>query len=332
MKAKFCVNGKNLLYDYLQERNIPFNKCGKLIVATNEDEVLYLDVIRSRALANNVNDLSMLDGKDVSKLEPEIKCLKAILSPSTGIFDSSSYVQNLLSDIEQNNGTIVYNCTVNSIKKEKSNNLFQISSNQGDIECDILINAAGLNAPQIIKNIDQYPSHPTQYYSKGNYFKLTGHNRPNFQRLVYPVPSKGGLGIHLTIDMNFNVKFGPDSEWLSNGSDSNDNNDDNKYIFNEPPPLTSFNVNEERSKLFYDSIKQYYPSIPENSLIPDFASIRPKIHGPNSKIDSDFIIETKEHHNIDNLICLYGIESPGLTSSLYIGQYVKNLIVQELTH
>lgn len=318
-----------LLYDYLDSRKIPYNKCGKLIVATNDDEVLSLNNIMKQAQNNNVNDLLLLDSNDVNKLEPEITCKKAILSPSTGVFDSSTYVQHLVNDIETNNGNIIYNCSVNNINQNNSNNLFEIITNQGSIVADIVVNAAGMHAPMIASKINVYPKEniPKQFYSKGNYFKIQNGNQPKFKRLVYPVPSNGGLGIHATIDMNNDIKFGPDSEWLMPKTSShNDNIIDSQYIFTEPPAMTEFQVNSDRSLIFDYNIRKYWPLLSHNSLVPDFAGIRPCLCGPSSK-EFDFIIETKSHHNIKNLINLYGISSPGLTSSLAIGHHIKNILL-----
>ena len=329
LKAKFCVEGKKLLYEYLKERKIPFNKCGKLLVATNDNEVNYLEKIMKRAQANGVNDLSIIDSYEVSKLEPEVKCSQAILSPSTGVFDSSTYVQNLVADIENYNGNVIYNCSVDKIKKNK--NLFEILTNQGTIECDIVINASGMHAPLIASKTDQYPTHliPKQFYSKGNYFKIENGQKPNFKRLVYPIPNNGGgLGIHLTIDFQNNVRFGPDSEWLMPITSHTDSDlIDHQYIFHEPPSMSAFQVSAERSTLFYDEIKKYWPMVSETNLVPDFAGIRPMLCGPSGTTNDDFLIETKSQHNIENLINLYGITSPGLTSSLAIGNHVKNYLI-----
>jgi L-2-hydroxyglutarate oxidase LhgO len=283
-----------------------------------------------RAKINGVNDLSLLNSNDVHKLEPDINCIKAILSPATGVFDSSIYVQNLVSDIESNHGNLIYNCNVDRIIKNDSN-LFEILTNQGSIESDIVINAAGMYAPYLASKIDQYPIKriPKQYYSKGNYFKIENGKKPTFKRLIYPIPSNGGLGIHATIDMNNNVKFGPDSEWLIPTTPYHDQDSiDHEYIFTEPPPISSFQVDIERSKLFYEAIKKYWPAISEShhSLTPDFSGIRPQLCGPSSKVDFDFVIESESHHNIKNLINLYGIASPGLTSSLAISRYVKQIL------
>jgi L-2-hydroxyglutarate oxidase LhgO len=275
--------------------------------------------------------LCILDSNEVSKLEPGIKCIKAILSPSTGVFDSSIYVQNLVADIENNNGNIIFNCTVASIKKNK-NSTFEILTNQGSIESNIVVNAAGMHAPYLASKIEQYPLHliPKQFYSKGNYFKIE--NNKAFKRLVYPIPSNGGLGIHATIDVDNNVKFGPDSEWLIPTSPSQADKDliDHQYIFNEPPPTSAFQVNTDRSKLFYNEIKKYWPAISDKELVPDFAGIRPMLCGPSGTTIDDFVIETKSHHHCDNLINLYGIASPGLTSSLAIGNHVKNILFDNL--
>ena len=347
LKAKLCVKGKRLLYDYLTERSIPFKQCGKLIVATTEIALLELHTIREKALRNGVTDLCILDPISVRSLEPEIHCLAALYSPSTGIIDSHTYMLNLLADAENAGASLIPNCTVNSgmCSSQTLNNnhhhRITLITNQGVIQTKTLINAGGLYSIDIIKKIDGFPKNliPTAYFAKGNYFKLNGSLKP-FSRLIYPIPEMGGLGVHATIDLHNNVRFGPDVEWLhedSNNEEKDAGNFESQSVninqntrINHSYVPNNYQVDPLRSVKFYDLIRRYYPNLPDNSLIPDYSGIRPKLSHPTKPTSTttvmnsdDFMIQSVEEHGVQGLVNLLGIESPGLTASLAIARYVN---------
>ncbi len=305
LKAQLCVQGKVLLYEYLSKRNIAHKNCGKLIVATTENQLDDLQSIDEKAKENGVFDLMHLSAKEAHEKEPALKCLRALYSPSTGILNAHEYFLSLLGEIEDNNGLCVLNTEVVSI--EKTNGHFEVATrSHGDyytIKSDILINAAGLHATRIAKSTQVLDGKyiPETLYAKGNYFSLTG--RSPFNHLVYPVPEKNGLGIHLTLDMQGTARFGPDVEWTK---------------------TINYQVDELRAELFYNEIVKYWSEINIKNLKPGYAGIRPKIYfsEEEKKAPQDFVIQTKNTHKIEGLINLFGIESPGLTSSLAIAKHV----------
>lgn len=341
LKANFCVRGKSLLYNYLESRRIPYNRCGKLIVACNNEEINTLETIKHRAQGNGVSDLRILDAEMVRSMEPSVVCKKALYSPSTGVFDSSSYMESLLGDAEERGARIVYNCEVLNVAVTSSTDTtpaFTIETTQGPISCDLLINSAGLQAIQVAKMIDKYPKEllPKQYFSKGNYFQLT--TAPPFRHLVYPLPSNGGLGVHATIDMGGRVKFGPDSQWIKRyiDHDVHGNSENFEDLYVHENGLTGkrikslYQVDSKRIEKFYSSIRSYYPGLPDDSLVPAYAGIRPKLCGPSDLNKGgiiDFVVDTPKNSGINGLVNLFGIESPGLTSSLALGEYVTTQLL-----
>ena len=306
LKAKLCVRGKELLYQYAAERSIDHQKCGKIIVATEDTQLSKLEDIHTKAKLNGVEDLQKLSATDCKLIEPDIQCAEALLSPSTGIFDSHSLMLSLQSDLENNGGSCVFLTSVQKISSEPGKIVLHVKSQEEDImiSAENLINSAGLNSVNIAKGIESFPTHclPTLRYAKGNYFSLTGKNP--FKRLVYPVPEEGGLGVHLTMDLSGRARFGPDFEWVN---------------------TVDYEVKAQRADHFYDSIRSYWPNLPDNSLVPDYAGIRPKIYWAEQK-EEDFVIQNVETHRIPGLINLFGIESPGLTSSLAIAEYVADML------
>ena len=339
MKAKLCVTGKRMLYDYCRDREIPYKKIGKLIVATNESQLKFdLRKIITHAERNGVDDLLLLTSDDVRQndFEPHIKCHGAIYSPSTGIVNSHEFMSNLLLDA-QKNGSIL--ALQSPVEEGRISNNHDYNNKNGKqklmlkvcgmhLLCDTVINCAGLYANHLaskiftsIRNdgnnnyVANVPNSRPQFYAKGNYFKLEGQRAP-FRHLVYPVPEKGGLGIHSTIDLSGAVKFGPDVEWI------------HKSVTN--PSDIDLTVTPSRSETFYSEIRKYWPDLQDGSLVPDYAGIRPKLghildDKNGERIYSDFLIQTKDDHRIDGFINLLGIESPGLTSSLAIAEYVAQL-------
>ncbi len=305
-KAEFCVAGKSALYHYVKERGLDYRRCGKLLVATNSDQVEKLTSIRTNAELNGVNDLVSLSKSDVVALEPECCCQSALLSPSTGIIDTHGLMLSLQGDIEAAGGMVILNARVTRTEA-KDDGLVLMVEAQGEnmsLQVRTMINSAGLAAPEIARSMTGYPQSlvPRQYYAKGNYFSLS--TKSPFNHLIYPVSDESaGLGIHLTLDLNGQARFGPDVEWV----------DDLDY-----------DVDSERAQVFYPAIRRYWPGLPDGSLLPGYAGIRPKIQAPGQPAE-DFMIQGPADHGIAGLVHLFGIESPGLTSSLAIGEYVSNI-------
>lgn len=311
LKATHCVTGKQALYRYCRERNIAHSRCGKLIVATTVEQLKRLEAIAGNARLNGVGDLSMLDASDVNTLEPELDCVGALLSPSTGIIDSHGFMLSLLGDAQSHGATLVNHAEVLSVdSKSDRQNAFTVTVDQDGVQLTLqtrfVINAAGLGAPAIADTISRLPASckPSPVYFKGNYFRLA--QRAPFKRLVYPVPETGGLGVHVTIDLSGMARFGPDVESA----------DDLNY-----------EVNPERSRLFYAAIRRYWPALPDESLEPDYAGIRPRILYQGTLFD-DFMIQDYSQHGLPGLINLFSIESPGLTASLAIA----DTVAQRLLH
>ena len=332
LKAKACVEGKQMLYDFAKSYNVGYNNCGKLIVANSSEEVQMLDSIVEKGRQNGVNDLKILNPSDVESIEPECRCMGAILSPSTGIIDSHALMQALQGDAEDAGAMIAFNCSVvggeilSSTGNGDSPPITQLTftqkegseSFQDQITCNNVINAAGLFAPYLASRIVNFPLHsvPKPHFAKGSYFSLEG--KSPFGMLVYPVPLKNtaGLGVHATIDMMGRTKFGPDVEWL----DSPDSMewDGSSDIFLEQK---AYNVDPERASSFYNEIRKYYPKLKDGTLVADYSGIRPKISGPGEAA-RDFEIYSPDEHGVAGHVHLYGIESPGLTSSLALAKYV----------
>ena len=312
LKSKFCINGKLSIYDYCKSRNIHFNNCGKLIVATRKEQLRNeIARIQDHATGNGVR-LEFLTPEQVQELEPNVTSVGALWSPSTAIIDSHSFMVSLLADAESNGATLALHSHVEGGSVEQGK--LQLTIDGMDLQCDILINAAGLWASEIAQKLHSEWRPPRQYFAKGNYFRLSGVGSP-FSRLVYPVPELNGLGLHATIDYSGNLtKFGPDVEWLHADTLPDD-------IDLKPSP--------DRADAFYSEVRKYWNAIPDNSLVPDYAGIRPKLHHPNVITTNgfvDFQIDGPESHKIPGLFHLFGIESPGLTSSIAIGEHIGNIV------
>ncbi len=309
-KARFCAHGRDLLYAYAQERSIPFRRCGKLIVATSAAEIPKLEQIMLAARKNNVHDLRLLARDDAMTMEPEISCHAALLSPSTGIVDVHAFLLCLLADTERAGGFLALQNTVSSAQVTKNGIVLEFNgSSTTRVIASHVVNAAGLAAQAVARAISGIPTEtiPNRYLAKGNYFSVSG--PAPFSRLIYPVPVAGGLGAHFTMNMAGNSLFGPDVEWLDPAR-------------SEDP---DYHVDSSRIGTFYNAIRKYWPGIDRRELIPAYAGIRSKITGPGAT-DSDFAIRTPDDHGIPGLACLYGIESPGLTSSLAIAAYVAQTL------
>jgi L-2-hydroxyglutarate oxidase LhgO len=300
LKTKLCVKGKEMLYTYANSHHIPHNRCGKLLVASNIDELPKLDTIQKSAIANGIHDLTHLSKADSFVLEPDIAAVEALLSPSSGIIDVHSYLVSMIGDIEDNGGMIAYNTNIKAIEKLPVG--FKIiMEDDYVITCDFLINAAGLGAQTLAAKIDALDKcHiPKLVMAKGHYFSYTG--RTNFKHLIYPLPNKGSLGLHLCLNTAGEVKFGPDINIVEH---------------------EEYDINPSIKTKFIESITKYFPKLDPKKLRPDYAGIRPKL----SKEGLDFCIQSTDTHGIEGLINLFGMESPGLTSSLAIGEYVKDKI------
>ena len=300
LKARLCVTGKVLLYRYCEERGITHRRCGKLLVATSDDQVPQLQSIIDKAAANGVDDLVLLSQRDAQLMEPDLACVAAIHSPSTGMVDSHALMLSLQGDMENAGGMVAFNTAVASAVVRQDG--IAIVTNDGtELLADHVVNCAGLHAPTLASRFDGLaPAHvPTAYFAKGNYFTLSG--RSPFTRLIYPVPQAAGLGVHLTLDLGGQAKFGPDVQWVESADD--------------------LLVDAKRGEAFYAEVRKYWPALPNGALQPGYAGIRPKISGANESA-RDFVIDGPATHGVKGLVNLFGIESPGLTSSLAIGDYV----------
>ena len=304
LKSKLCVEGNQLLYSYAKKFNVPFINTKKIIVANNQLQMEQVSKIKEQAEINGVEHLEVLDEKQVNQLEPLIKSVGGLLVPSTGIIDQYSLMQSYLGEFESNGGMISYNSLVKKISLNNKKFEIEVIDNKNIktiITCDYVINAAGIFASNVANTIDGLSKKyvPETYLAKGNYFTLN--KKLPITHLIYPVPEKISLGIHLTLEVDHSIKFGPDAEWVDDPND--------------------YSVNESLKSKFCYSINKYLPDISEDMLFPSYAGIRP-ITSKEDKAKRDFTISTVENHQIDNLINLYGIESPGLTSSLAIADYV----------
>lgn len=303
LKATLCTRGKALLYDYCHQHAIEHRKIGKIIVATSSAQVDELISIKTRAQNNGVNDLQTLTDAQVSALEPAITAHAGLLSPSTGILDSHGYMLSLLGSAESHGAMIAYNATVQQI--ELRNEGFKVRVSGEDtlqLSCNRLINAAGHGAC-MLGNATQTLAQqhvPEARYAKGNYFRLQG--KSPVSRLIYPVPEPGGLGVHITLDQAGQARFGPDVQWQDS---------------------LNYDVDAARALHFYDAIRRYWPELKDNTLVPDYAGVRPKIAFDNTLFE-DFVIQDAQTHGINGLVNLFGIESPGITSSLAIAEYVSS--------
>jgi L-2-hydroxyglutarate oxidase LhgO len=302
LKARMCVSGRALLYDFCEEYGIPYRRCGKLIVATSELQLGQLEKIQSLALGNGVR-LEFFSRSEALELEPQLACEGALHSPMTGIIDSHSYMLALLGQAEGRGATLVTDSTVTRMELDKGGVLIGINNEEPMLRANTVINSAGLHAPQVARLIEGFPAQhiPTGYFAKGNYFTLAG--RSPFERLVYPVPEPGGLGVHLTLDLAGRARFGPDVQWVER---------------------CDYKVEPQRAERFYSAIRAYWPDLREGSLQPAYAGIRPKINGPKDAA-ADFRVDGPETHGIPGVVNLFGIESPGLTASLALASHVAEL-------
>ncbi|WP_399677093.1 NAD(P)/FAD-dependent oxidoreductase [Xenophilus sp.] len=303
LKARLCVQGKEMLYAYAAERNLPHRRCGKLIVATAPAQAAALEDIVRKARANGVDDLQALDARQARALEPSLSCEAALLSPSTGIVDSHALMLALQGDLENAGGMLALKSPVaRAVCGPAGIDLVGVDGTQ--LRCRSVVNAAGLGAPALARRFDGLdPRHvPAAHWAKGSYFTLAG--RSPFSRLIYPVPEAAGLGVHLTLDLGGQAKFGPDVQWVDSPDD--------------------LEVDPSRADGFYAEVRKYWPALADGALQPGYAGIRPKISGPGEPA-RDFVIQGPAEHGVAGLVNLFGIESPGLTSSLAIAEFVARM-------
>lgn len=300
-----------MLYRFLAEARVPLHKCGKLVVATDEAEFAGMERLHVRAMDNGVEGVEVIGAEKVREMETELHSVGGLWSPETGIFDSHAYMLALIARIETAGGLIAYRAPVLSVEAGGGGFLLRIGGAEPvTIRVGRMVNSAGLSAPQLAGRIVGLEASfiPQQRLAKGTYFGLAG--RPPFRHLVYPVPVDGGLGVHATIDLGGCVRFGPDVEWLPEDAE---------------PDRVSYDVGMERESGFVAAIRRYWPGLPDGALFPDYAGCRPKLSGPGQPA-ADFMIQTEADHGLKGLVNLFGIESPGLTSSLAIGEYVGQIL------
>ena len=302
LKAKFCVAGKSLLYAYCEEKHIPFQRIGKLLIASGEDEAARLQAIRAQAQRNGVHDLVPLDASQVKEIEPAVTCTQALLSPSTGIIDSHALMVALQSDIEALQGHVLCNSEVSDVgAKDDGFHIRLESIDNEEFVCRTLINCAGHDA-QAIAGMIGCDNSPPQFLAKGHYFAYQGASP--FNHLIYPLPTDGGLGIHATNDLAGVARFGPDVSWVD---------------------ALDYDFDESRKDKFVQAIRRYFPSLDDAKLQSAYVGVRPKLAAAG-QADADFAIHGEAEHGVAELINLYGIDSPGLTSSMAIADHVQKLL------
>lgn len=304
LMARFCVAGRRKLYAFCREKGVPHVNCGKLIVATSREENAMLAGIQRRAEANGVEGMRVLTADEAINLEPNLVCTSALLSPSTGIVDSHRYMVALQGDAENAGAVVVCHSPV--LAARVSGRGMEVDVGGADpmtLRCRLLVNSAGLHAPGLARKFAGVPEDriPTAYYAKGNYFTLSG--RSPFSRLIYPVPVPGGLGVHLTVDLGGQARFGPDVEWIDE---------------------INYTVDPSRADSFYAAVRKYWPDLKDGALQPGYAGVRPKIV-PKGAPAQDFVIQGPQTHGVAGLINLFGIESPGLTASMAIADHVLDV-------
>ena len=302
LKARSCVAGRKRLYAYCEEHGVPHRRCGKLIVATSDSQKKELLSIKAKAHENGVPDVVEIPAQEAMRMEPALRCVAALHSPSTGIIDSHALMLAYQGDAEAAGAMLGLRSSFQKALVRDQG--FEIHVGETKIHAKTLVNSAGLRAPSVARLIEGYPAEkaPPELYAKGNYYSLVG--RSPFSRLVYPVPEPGGLGVHVTLDLAGQARFGPDVEWVSQ---------------------INYEVDPRRAERFYAAIRRYWPALPDGVLAPGYAGIRPKISGPDAPA-ADFVIQGPAAHGVPGLVNLFGIESPGLTASLALADDVAALL------
>jgi L-2-hydroxyglutarate oxidase LhgO len=304
-RAYHCPRGRRMLYDFCASHSAPHRKCGKLVVATNAAEMQRLEGILAQAKINGVEGVDIIDGAAAKRLEPHLACVAAMRSPETGVVDSHRYMLALQGDLEDHGGVVACNTPIERLRRTRGGWEVQFGgADPQSITVDAVVNSAGLGAQKLARATEGYPVErvPPLFLGKGSYFSFPG--RPVFSRLIYPVPIPGGLGVHVTLDMAGRMRFGPDVEWVGE---------------------ENYDVDPTRAAAFYARIRDYWPGLPDNGLVPDYSGIRPKLTGP-SEPAVDFMIDGPHQHGLPGLVHLFGIESPGLTSALSLAEDVTKAL------
>jgi L-2-hydroxyglutarate oxidase LhgO len=303
LKARACVAGRERLYAYCAERGVPHRRCGKLIVATDAAQEGELEAIRRKAHANGVTDVARISVAEARAMEPEIACVAALHSPSTGIIDSHALMLAYLGDAESAGAMLALKSPLEKGAVRRDGIELHVAGAEPLLARQV-VNCAGLRAPSLARRIEGYRPElaPPERYAKGNYYTLS--RKPPFSRLVYPVPEPGGLGVHVTLDLGGRARFGPDVEWVE---------------------AIDYRVDPARAARFYSAIRRYWPGLPDGALEPGYAGIRPKISGPGEAA-ADFTLQGPAQHGVPGLVHLYGIESPGLTASLALADHAAALL------
>ena len=305
LKALLCVEGKERLYQYCDEHGVTYKRITKLIVATLGDQVDTLKGIQAKAAANGVGDLEMIGGNEATAMEPELNCVSALLSPSTGLVDSHGVMLAYQGDAEDHGAMIAFLSPVQGGEVTEDGVILDVGGEMPiRLTCNTVINSAGLHAPTSLQKIAGFPQEhaPNAYYAKGNYYSLLG--KSPFSRLIYPVPEPSGLGVHITIDLGGQARFGPDVEWIDE---------------------IEYSVDPARADKFYDAVRTYWPGLKDGALVPGYCGIRPKISGPGEEA-ADFVVQGPDVHGVPGMVNLLGIESPGLTASLAIADRVRQTL------
>jgi L-2-hydroxyglutarate oxidase LhgO len=302
LKAQFCVQGRRRLYAFLDSHGVNYDRCGKLVVATEDSEIERLEAIEAQAIANDVEGIAPLSAAQVHALEPDLKAVMALASPQSGIFDSHGYMLALQGEIEDRGGAVVVATPFEGAEPLPGGG-FRVRAGGDEpasLTCRILVTAPGLGAQTVAGLIEGFPKAriPTLHYGKGVYFVF--HGRPPFSRLIYPPPIKGALGVHYRRDLGGQARFGPDLQFVES---------------------EDYTVDPAKAAGFAAYIRRFWPGLPDDALTPDYAGIRPKIHGPDEP-QPDFRLDGPAEHGLPGLMVLFGIESPGLTGSLAIGEAV----------
>ena len=304
-KARFCIAGKQMLYAYCSERGVPHRNTGKIVVAAGDDEIEPLKGYVAKAEANGVTDLRWLSRAQLRDLEPDVECVAGFLSPSTGIVDSHALMLAYQGDAQNHGAAVVFKSPVRSGEAGGSGIVLDVGGDEPmTIACRAVVNSAGLFAQDVARSISGIPAQsiPPQYFAKAHYYTLSG--KPPFRRLVYPVATSAHLGVHVTVDLAGQVRFGPDVSWVEK---------------------VDYSFDHSREPLFYHAIRKYYPDLKDGQLQPGYTGIRPKVSGEGEPA-ADFLIQGPKDHGVPGLVNLYGIESPGLTASMAIAQHVRALL------
>ena len=310
LKARLCVAGRKQLYSFCETHGVAHKRCGKLVVATAAEQLPALAQLAAKARDNGARDVRRLEAAEARSLEPALRCVAALLSPSTGIIDSHGLMLALQGDLERAGGAVALRSPVKAIRCGADGHVLRVGGDEGmELSARIVVNAAGLWAPSLATQTEGLAAElvPRAHFSKGNYYALAG--RAPFRRLVYPMPQDAWLGVHLTLDLGGQARFGPDVEWLDATR----------------PEELDYSVDPSRADAFYADVRRYWPALPDGALQPAYSGVRPKIHGPDEAAP-DFCIQGPHQHGVAGLVNLFGIESPGLTSCLALADEVLLLL------